>query len=241
VTKLETKRDNKAKAKCMFRLFHVTLLLIFLTSSAQADVKIFNSTVFYVGDAVYTVERWDFHSSLIVVNDSQIALTGLASGSDCIANTTGLYATDSTSCTVIENSKAELLWVNETIIVVEGNVEVLNFTGNTAFNNMTLTYNHSGSGNMTLNLRDLDGDCNYAAFRFEYDNSSILFAKFPRSLSELNNCTVMLQTNSTNTSVGGVKVRVFEDEGTSEASLSTLFAATAVTIIIVTRGLQWGS
>ena len=186
------------------------------------------------GTTYYTVNMWDV-SANVSVNSTNIVLYGMDPNQDTISNTSGLWCQNSASCTLVNISGGELIWVNNWV----GNTsapEVINITGS-SLTDIILRYNTSGGGNITLILDDLSDDCNYGKFAVTGNTSNLEYFYFARSLSAFTECDLVLQMNSSaQTTPSDIEIK--EDESMSDTTLSTILAAMGITALVVSHGYQ---
>jgi len=185
------------------------------------------------GAGLYNVTQWDLAANL-TINASEITLSGMPALQDTASNTSGLWCQDSASCTIDDIAADEQLWMNDWIGNTSGPV-VRNITG-ASLQDVILTYNTTGGGNITLKLDDLTDDCNYGKFAITGNTSNVEYFYFERSLVAYTACDVTIELNSTEQA--DVLIEVKEDESMSDTTLATILAAMGLTSILVSHGYQ---
>jgi len=221
------------------RLFVIALSLIFLLAPiVSADFLLATGTRLGVTseDGRYIIDRWNVSSTKLLINDTHINISGLAASSDCITNTSGVYAIDSAECILPPTAADQLLWISDGFINVTSEVTILNFTGN--LTDLTLHYSTTGGGNITLLLDDLAGDCNYGTTAVSGNASTVKDIYFDHSIAAFTECSVTLELNSTS---GEYQIDVEEDSDIDEANLATIITATALSITSIIYSRQWDS
>lgn len=120
------------------------------------------------------------------------------------------------------------------------NLTILNWSGN--LTKLRISYHHSSTnitGNISVVMDDLDGECNYGTSNVSNQSNTIRDILFPRNVSSLTNCTpVVLTANNTN---GTFSAWIQEDEEVSRGNLASIIASAAVAITTILHALSWDS
>jgi hypothetical protein len=214
----------------------IFLTLYLLIGSAAGLITLETGIKFgSTGDSgYYEVNFYQVNYSTLTINTTNVYLTGLSNDTDAVSNTTGLLCRDANECLLGLIGSDEKIYIND-FIENASSLILLNITGtNTDF---FIYYNSTGEANLTIKMDDLGNDCNYGLTAVTGNTTNIKEVHFDRAVSAFYECTVILETNSTTQT--GTWVELSEDESASEVSLSTIIAATAATITLVTKAYIW--
>ena len=216
--------------------FLLILLLGVLGGNAEAaTIETGTQLGASAGTNYYTVYMWQINYTTLTISSTNITFAGLNANSDVFTTTQGLLCNDVTTCDNLGNiSSADNLIIHD-FLSNTSTIDILSMTGN--LTNMTICYNSTGAGNITITMEDQGGDCNYGSFNAPSNTSNIYLVWFDRKIAAFTECNITLQTNGT--AQTEVCIHVFEDESMSETTLATILAAIGITVLLISKGHQW--